>query len=260
MRRIAATSYEYPAPRRYRLRVLTARHEVFQTSVMSALLDGVYDGEMTIGELLGHGDFGLGTFDALDGELLILDGVAHQLSADGGARRASPDQTTPFAVVTKFVTHQRLQPPTGATRAEVAALIGASVPSHNLLYGVRMTGHFERVTTRTVVRQERPYRPLVEVTRGEPVVEHVDVEGVVAGFRTPAYEGGIGVPGGHVHFIDTAQRRGGHVLDFLADQITVEVCIGTDLHLSLPMTDAFAHADLDHDDAEAEVEAAERHQ
>ncbi len=91
--------------------MVTGRHEVFQTSVMSALLDGVYDGDMTIGELLGHGDFGLGTFDALDGELLILDGVAHQLTAGGGARRAASDQRTPFAVVTRFVPHLRLQPP-----------------------------------------------------------------------------------------------------------------------------------------------------
>ena len=71
------------------------RHDIFQVSVMSALLDGVYDGEMTIGELLTHGDFGLGTFDALDGELLVLDGEAHQLHADGGARRADPAIRTP---------------------------------------------------------------------------------------------------------------------------------------------------------------------
>lgn len=235
------------------------RHQIFQTSVMSALLDGVYDGDLTIGELLTHGDFGLGTFNALDGELLVLDGVAHQLTADGGARQATADQQTPFAVVTHFVPHLTLQPPPGATRAEVAALTVAALPSHNLLYGVRMTGHFARVSTRTVVRQTPPYRPLVDVTRGEPVLEHLDVDGVVAGFRTPAYEGGIGVPGGHVHFIDAAQHRGGHVLDFMADRITVEVCIGTDLHLSLPMTDAFAHADLDPDDVDAQIEATERH-
>ena len=66
------------------------RHDIFQVSVMTALLDGVYDGEMTIGELLTQRDFGLGTFDALDGELLVLDGAAHQLHADGGAQRADP--------------------------------------------------------------------------------------------------------------------------------------------------------------------------
>lgn len=235
------------------------RHAIFQTSVMSALLDGVYDGDLTIAELLTHGDFGLGTFDALDGELLVLESVPFQLTAGGGARRARPDQTTPFAVVTTFVPHLTFTPSAGATRAEVAEQTVARLPSHNLLYGVRMTGRFRRVTTRTVVRQTKPYRPLVEVTRGEPVVEHLDVDGIVAGFRTPAYEGGIGVPGGHVHFLDAEQRRGGHVLDFLADRITVEVCIGTDLHLSLPMTESFAHADLDPEDVDEQIDAAERH-
>jgi acetolactate decarboxylase len=235
------------------------RHQIFQTSVMSALLDGVYDGDLTIGELLTHGDFGLGTFDALDGELLILDGVAHQLTAEGDARIAALELKTPFAVVTTFVPHLQLTPPAGATRAEVAEQTVAVLPSHNLLYGVRMTGRFRSVTTRTVVRQTKPYRPLVEVTRGEPVVEHRDVDGVVAGFRTPAYEGGIGVAGGHVHFLDANRRRGGHVLDFVADEITVEVCVGTDLHLSLPMTESFTRADLDPDDVDAQIEAAERH-
>ncbi len=39
------------------------RNEVFQTYLMSQLLDGIYDGEMTIGELLSHGNFGVGTFN-----------------------------------------------------------------------------------------------------------------------------------------------------------------------------------------------------
>ena len=52
-----------------------ARHTIFQNSLMTALLDGIYDGELTISDILSKGNFGLGTFDALDGEMLILDGV-----------------------------------------------------------------------------------------------------------------------------------------------------------------------------------------
>jgi acetolactate decarboxylase len=39
--------------------MLAHRHgsEVYQTSTMGALLDGVYDGNVTIRELLRHGDF-----------------------------------------------------------------------------------------------------------------------------------------------------------------------------------------------------------
>ncbi len=47
--------------------------EIYQISLMSALIDGVYEGETTIAELLKHGDFGLGTFNHLDGELIAFD-------------------------------------------------------------------------------------------------------------------------------------------------------------------------------------------
>ena len=63
---------------------------------MTALLDGIYDGEMTIGELLGKGNFGIGTFDALDGEMIILDGVCYQLRGDGTATIADLDQERPL--------------------------------------------------------------------------------------------------------------------------------------------------------------------
>ena len=68
--------------------LFTHRHgsEVYQTSTMGALLDGVYDGDVTIRELLQHGDFGLGTFNGLDGEMLVLDGICYQLRGDGSAQ------------------------------------------------------------------------------------------------------------------------------------------------------------------------------
>ena len=84
--------------------MLTHGHgrEVYQTSTMGALLQGVYDGEVTIRELLHHGDFGVGTFNRLDGEMVVLDGVCYQLRSDGSATIADPEQKTPFAAVTWF--------------------------------------------------------------------------------------------------------------------------------------------------------------
>jgi acetolactate decarboxylase len=226
---------------------------------MSALLDGVYDGDQTIGQLLRHGDFGLGTFNALDGELLVLDGVAYRLRATGEVTVAAPEDRTPFAVITAFVAHAHRDVSGPATRAEVVELLADVVPSQNYLYAVRIRGRFGLVRTRTVARQSRPYRPLAEVTAGEPVLERRGVVGTVAGFRTPLYERGIGVPGGHVHFLDDARRHGGHVLDFTLDHGTIEVCISTDLHLALPLTPAFAGGHLDPDDLDAQVERTEHH-
>jgi acetolactate decarboxylase len=234
------------------------RRTVYQVSLMTALLDGVYDGDTTIGDLLERGDFGLGTFNALDGEMVILDSVAYRLRSDGDATQVGPEEPTPFAIVTRFVPSVAVELAGGAGRDEVAGLVDRLV-STNYLYAMRVTGRFAAVKTRAVVRQEKPYRPLVEVTRGEPVLELSDATGVIAGFRTPLYQQGIGVPGGHVHFIDDDRRRGGHVIDFEVATGTLELCLGTDLHLALPLSDAFAHAHLTPDDLRSQVAQAERH-
>ncbi len=235
------------------------RRTVFQTSLMTALLDGVYDGDLTVGDLLERGDFGLGTFNALDGEMIILDSACHRLRSDGDATPAGPEERTPFAIVTKFVPDITTTLPGDIGRDEVARIVDRLTVSANYLYAMRITGRFASVRTRAVVRQEKPYRPLVDVTRGEAVLELADVSGVVAGFRTPLYQQGIGVPGGHVHFIDDDRRCGGHVLDFTVVEGSLELCLGTDLHLALPVSDAFAHAHLTPDDVGTQVDQAERH-
>src|SRR6476646_5489465 len=127
------------------------RHTVFQTSLMSALLDGVYDGDMTIGQLLAHGDFGLGTFNSLDGEMVVTDGVCYQLR-NGAARVATDDQLTPFAVVTTFVPMITSRLPDDASREQVVDAIRGLVKSENYLYAVRITGEFAWVRTRTAAR------------------------------------------------------------------------------------------------------------
>lgn len=235
------------------------RHEVFQTSLMSALLDGIYDGEMTVAELLGHGNFGLGTFNHLDGEMIAVDGVAYQMRSDGTVCRARLDQLTPYAVVTNFVPNISSRLPPHLTREQLSAVIDKLTISENYLYALRITGHFAWVTTRTVQRQEPPYPPMMQATDGEPVLRHEDTTGVMVGFRTPLYEQGISVPGCHVHYIDDAREHGGHVMDFLITAGTVELCLGTDLRLSLPLTDAFGRADLAPDDLAEQIHRTEQH-
>ena len=235
------------------------RHLIYQTSLMSALLDGIYDGETTVATLLEHGDFGLGTFNALDGEMLILDGICYRMRADGTVTPAEGDERTPFAVVTEFRPTVSIPVTTPATRDEAVRLITDTLQSSNYLYAVRLTGEFEWVRVRAVERQEKPYRPMSEAIRGEKTIEFGRSAGVVAGFRTPLYGQGIGVPGGHVHYIDADRRHGGHVLDFKLLSGTIDICIGTDLHLELPLTAEFKNAELSPDDLADQVEQTENH-
>jgi acetolactate decarboxylase len=235
------------------------RHLIYQTSLMSALLDGVYDGDTTVGTLLEHGDFGLGTFNALDGEMLILGGVCYRMRVDGSVERAATDDRTPFAVVTDFEPTISIPVHSPTTRDEAVALINERLESANYLYAVRLTGEFDWVRVRAVHKQEKPYRPMSEALEGEKTMSFGRSEGVVAGFRTPLYGQGIGVPGGHVHYIDAERRQGGHVLDFVLNSGSIEICVGTDLHLELPLTPQFKHADLSPDDLADQIEQTENH-
>jgi len=67
---------------------------IYQTSTMAALLDGVYDGDVTFAEIAKHGDFGLGTFNQLDGEMVAVEGHFYHLRADGTALTYDPSSRT----------------------------------------------------------------------------------------------------------------------------------------------------------------------
>lgn len=226
---------------------------VYQRSTMGALLDGIYDGDMTIQEVLEHGDFGLGTFNQLDGEMVILDGVCYQLHADGTVNRADLQARTPFAAVTWFRADHVFDLDAPTDRAGLTAAVDARIESANLIYAVRISGHFSRIHTRTVSRQTRPYRGFTEATKNQSETVLEDTSGVMAGFRMPDYEQGISVAGYHLHFLDAAHARGGHALDFQITAARVEISVRSDLHLSLPTTAEFLNAHLDRADLDADI-------
>ncbi|WP_031097315.1 MULTISPECIES: acetolactate decarboxylase [unclassified Streptomyces] len=215
---------------------------LYQTSTIAALLAGVYDGDLTVAGLLRHGDFGLGTFDALDGEMLVLDGTCYRLRADGSVEEAGGEELTPFAAVSRFRPERRARLSGPLTRAETEEAVGGLLTSPNMVHAVRIDGRFTELRTRTVARQHRPYPPLAEATAGQVENTFSEVPGTLAGFFTPYYEQGVSVAGYHLHFVDRSRTRGGHSLDFtLADgRVTVEAI--PELRLRLPTTEEFLRA------------------
>ena len=230
---------------------------LYQTSTMSALLDGIYDGSVTIAELLEHGDFGVGTFNHLDGEMVVNDGVCFHLFSSGEARVAGPDELTPFAAVTTFVADSRFDIVHPSSRAELLALIDQRLPSENLFYAIRVTGRFPTVSTRTAARQEAPYRPLAEAADDETERTFAGTAGMLIGFRTPDYEQGISIAGYHLHFLNEDHTAGGHAFDFVLDEGVVEISTVSELRLSLPTSGPFLAADLHDRDMEAEIRKSE---
>ena len=75
---------------------------LYITAPVNALVEGLYRENTSISEVIKKGNFGLGTFDDLDGEMVILEGKAYQLKSDGQAYKVSTSQMTPFACITQF--------------------------------------------------------------------------------------------------------------------------------------------------------------
>jgi acetolactate decarboxylase len=233
------------------------RDEVYQSSTMGALLAGVYDGDVTIRELLHHGDFGLGTFNALDGEMMVLDGVCYQLRSDGSAKVADPEELSPFAVLTWFHADHTIEVSAPSDATALKATIDERVQSTNLIVALRITGEFSDVHTRTVIAQHKPYRPFTEATKDQHEVRFTNLSGTLAGFRTPDYEQGIAVAGYHMHFLNNERSHGGHALNYRLSRGRIEVCVRSELHLSLQRTDQFLRADLNPADLETQIRQTE---
>jgi acetolactate decarboxylase len=242
----ASNAQDRPAPNR-----------LFQTSTMAALLDAVYDGVMSVDELLSHGNFGLGTFNALDGEMIVDGGEVHQFRADGRAGAVPGDLLTPFACVTHFEPERTVAIDGPEDKAELEALVDGLVDNPNLFVALRFTGRFEAVETRTVFCQCRPYPPLLEVVSKQPTRRFEAERGVMLGFRTPGYMQGVNVAGYHLHFLTEDHERGGHVTGYRLGEGQLELAVISDLEIALPRTEEFARANLSPDNIHEAIRIAE---
>ena len=154
---------------------IAQRETLVQISTIDALLSGVYDGVMTFGTLKEYGDFGIGTFEGLDGEMLGFDGNFYQVKADGIAYPVSDSMETPFASVTFFDTDREEQLPESLDYEPSLFHKNGMLPTSNIFYAIKIEGAFSYMKTRSVPRQEKPYPPLAEVTKNQPTFEFNDV-------------------------------------------------------------------------------------
>lgn len=236
---------------------LAGEDTLTQVSTIDALMTGVYDGETTLGRLKEKGDLGLGTFNALDGEMVFLDGVFYQVTSTGDVLRPALSVKTPFAAVTFFKADRTFPLKKGLTFREFAAVTDRSLPTRNIFYAFKVTGTFRTMRTRSVPAQAKPYRPLSEVVKTQPVFEYSNIRGTIVGFRCPSYVKGVNVPGYHLHFLSADLRRGGHILDFVVDSANLEIDDTREFFLVLPGDKVFDKADLE-PDRENDLKAVEK--
>lgn len=230
---------------------------LYQVSTLGAVQEGFYDGVISLDALKDKGDFGIGTFDSLDGEMILLDGMFYQVRSDGHVYLPVGNTMTPFAAVTRFKEDMTVPISRPFTYKGLTELIENAFPSKNLPYAVRVDGEFSYVKTRSVPAQVKPFPRLAEVVKTQPVFEMKNIKGTIIGFWFPQFYGGLNMPGFHLHFISADKKSGGHLLECSITSGTVLVEYIHNTSFTLPEKSDFFKLDLDKPDKK-ELERIEK--
>lgn len=233
-------------PQLSQAQVCSDKDVLYQYGTIGALMAGNYDSELMLRDLRKHGDFGIGTFSALDGEMLLVGGDFYQVKSDGKIYRPQLDTKSPFATVTRFQNDLAFEVDSELSFQDVQQLISKKIIS-NYPYAIRIEGEFSYVKTRSVPAQVKPYPPLTEVAKTQPVFEMKNQKGILVGYVLPTYLKDINVPGFHLHYLSADHKSGGHVLDFMSKKLVVSLDKSPQLFLDLPENSDFEKYGLQSD-------------
>lgn len=185
---------------------------LYQYSTLAALMAGNYEGQATVGEMAAKGDFGLGTFNGLDGEMVVLDGTFRRADSNLRLNAVPPNTHVPFASLVFFAPQGQAQLPGVPDLPAVSSWLDAQIASPRLFAAAKVRGTFARLTIRSVPAFSPPYPGLLDALKSQTVRELTNASGTLVGIRAPAETAGTAVPGWHFHFVSDDGTTGGHVL------------------------------------------------
>lgn len=234
-----------------------AAHTVFQVSSAGARVEGVYSGAATVGVLRAHGDFGLGAFAGLDGEMVVVDGEVFQVRADGRVRVVSDDVETPLAVLTQYEPDATFTARKLSDVTAITAVLDQARDTDDAFFAVRVEGEFSQLHLRAACWMSEDTSSAALTPRPSEWIR-ADVTGVMVGFYSPSFTEDVDAAGYHLHFVDEHRTFGGHVVDAALREAILGVQRLDHLEVDLPETAAFLQADLESDASaalgESEVE------
>lgn len=217
---------------------------LFQTSTITALSAGIFEGTATFKELKQHGDFGLGTVNNLEGEMIGFDGKFYQVKVDGIASVITDSIKSPFATVTFFKPQKYINLVKKLNYQQLQQSLDKEIPTKNYPYAIRIQGKFPYLKFRSVPKQTPPYPRLADVIKTQAIFELKNISGTLVGFRSPSYMQGVNVNGYHFHFLSADRKTGGHLLDGEFSNVKVAVGAMSNVEVNLPKTAEFDRADL----------------
>lgn len=217
---------------------------IYQYATINALMEGGFDGDMALAALQKKGNFGIGTFNELDGEMIGFDNHFYQIKSDGKAYDVTASQKTPFAVVTNFTKDKTASISQIVDLKKLYALLDSLSPNKNLYVGYKIKVKCQTLKTRSVSKQVKPYPLMIDAVKKQSVFELGTISGTLVGFRFPEYMKGLNVPGYHFHFLSEDKKTGGHVLDLSGTNFEIEIDTMADFELHIPDNETFNKLNL----------------
>lgn len=227
---------------------------IFQYGTMAGIIEGAYSGSLTIEELLKYGDFGIGTFDGIDGEMVILDSKIYKIDYFGNSYLQSIKESTPFATITTF--EKEYQKFDNFTFENLLEKVQDYL-NQNYFYAIKISGNFQKMNTRSPKKQEKPYPPLLEVLENQNIFHYENTQGTIVGFFSPYYAQGLVVGGFHLHYISNDLKAGGHIFDFEILNGLVEISKPLNYSLKLPENDEYQNIKIDETTLHQKISIAE---
>jgi acetolactate decarboxylase len=215
---------------------------LWQNMPIIALLNGNYDGITQVYEAKRHGDFGLGAFAQLDGEMIAVDNAVYRVTSDSHVHKASDATRLSFATMTHFAPDDAIDLPRGTTSETLSRFLDPQLPTLNAFYAVRIDGRFSAIRARAVLKQRAPFPAFCEVVNTE--FSFGNVSGTLVGFRGPAYASALNTPGYHFHFLTDDRSGGGHVLSFTVARAGLKLQRIDYVDLAFPRSSAFEKSAL----------------
>ncbi|MCR8561764.1 acetolactate decarboxylase [Mucilaginibacter sp. BJC16-A38] len=234
-----------------------AQGNLFSAGYAAAFIGGLYDAWYPYSALKQHGDFGLGAPARLDGELIMLNGKLYKTEYTGKTIPVTAADSTPYAVVCFFHATKVYKPGKQLAKGQLFKYLDSVLTNQNGIYAIHINGNFKYVKTRAFPPVgQKPYLPLAAMLDKQRFFEFNSIKGDLVGYKLPAFMEGPHIAGYHFHFLSADKASGGHIIDFVADDVTVEVDVLSSYTMQLPQTPDFNNFDFKKDRKE-EIKSVE---
>ena len=204
---ISSTSVTFAVP--------AERETINQVALLQSLTLGHFDGSISVKDLKKIGDTGIGTFDGLDGEMIVLDGVVYRANQNCKVNVVKDAVTIPFSNVTFFEKDFSLNLQNVSGKATLESKLNELVKQNgeNSFYMIKLTGIFDEILVRSEKGSKKPYPTLVKALETQKEVTQKNINGTIVGLYCPAFMSSLNSVGWHFHFVSADKTFGGHVLE-----------------------------------------------